>query len=57
MENQIASNTTRGWEQWQNSQPVISKKVADDLPAEILEVCDDKAGKCRLKLMQVLFDL
>jgi len=35
----------------------LSKKVADDLPAEILEVCDDKAGKCRLKLMQVLLDL
>jgi len=35
----------------------LSKKVADDLPAEILEVCDDKAGKCRLKLLQVLLDL
>jgi hypothetical protein len=35
----------------------LSKKVADDLPAEILEVCDDKVGKCRLKLLQVLLDL
>jgi hypothetical protein len=36
----------------------LSHKVAEDMPAEILEVpCGDKVVKCRLKPLQVLLDL